>query len=337
VKRPLPFLGRDLVVARLLRRLWLPLGLAACASARLSPPIGSSASFVLEDAVRFAEVFARLSSVTDSAAFLDTAYIARGTPGLRAYQARYPLSGTGLVNAIRRFPQDYASVGQRVDWLATQEDTLRRVLEHYARVVPGAVMLPVYFVVGEHFGVNSGSEVGPLLSIENGAAQIEKTALPEFIAHEMTHIQQFSAVGLARYRELYISRPWLLGVVVREGIAEFVAELVTGRVTQPRAKEYFDRNKRQLWTEFQGLLCSTENGDWVGARTRDPSRPRSLGYAIGAEIARMYYQAAPNKSEALKTLVSSDDYAAIFLASGFSEKYGVSREWTGAVLAACGL
>jgi hypothetical protein len=320
-----------------MKALWLTVVLSACGSVPRAAPASSTASFVLEDAARFAEVYALLPSISDTATFLDTAYIARGTAGLRAYQARYPLSGTGLANAIRRFPQDYANVGRRVSWLATQEDTLRKVLEHYSRVVPGTVMLPVYFVVGEHFGVNSGSEAGPLISIENGAAQVERTTLPEFIAHEMTHIQQFSAVGLARYRELYISRPWLLGVIVREGIAEFFAELVTGRVTQPRAKEYFDRNARQLWMELQELLCATENGDWVGAPTRDPTRPRSVGYAIGAEIARMYYGAAPNKSEALRTLISSDDYASIFLASGFAEKYGGSRERIGAILAACGL
>jgi hypothetical protein len=319
-----------------MRVLCLAVLLAACASGPQPAPAASKPSFILEDAVRFAEVFARLSSVGDSATFLDTAYIARGTPGLRAYQARYPLSGAGLANAIRRFPQDYASVGLRARWLATQDDTLRRVLQQYSRVVPGAVMLPVYFVVGEHFGVNSGSEAGPLMSIENGAAQVERATLPEFIAHEMTHIQQFSAIGLARYRELYISRPWLLGVIVREGIAEFVAELVTGHVTQPRAKEYFERNARPLWTELEGLVCAADNGDWVGAPTRDPTRPRSVGYAIGAEIARMYYRAARNKSEALRTLISSDDYTSIFLASGFAEKHGASRERIGSVLAACG-
>jgi hypothetical protein len=321
----------------LMRGLCLVVVLAACASVPQPAPAVSTPSFILDDAVRFAELFPRLQSVADSATFLDTAYIARGSAGLRAYQARYPLTGAGLVSAIRRFPQDYASIAERLSWLATQRDTLRRVLERYSRVVPNAVMLPAYFVVGEHHGVNSGSEAGPLLSVENGAAQIEKATLPELLAHEMTHIQQFSAVGLARYRELYISRPWLLGVIVREGIAEFVAELVTGRVTQPRAKEYFDRNAQQLWTELEGLLCSTENGDWVGGQPADPSRPSSVGYAIGAEIARMYYQAARDKSEALRTLISSDDYATIFLASGFSAKFGMSRDRVGAILAACGL
>lgn len=319
-----------------MRLLWLAVVLAACAQARHRPQeAAATASFVFEDAARFAEVFARLPSVADSAAFLDTAYIGQGSPGLRAYQVRYPLSGAGLVRAIQRFPDDYASVGRRVTWLATQRDTLRRIVEQYWRIVPGAVVLPVYFVVGEHSGINSGSDAGPLLSIENGAAQIEKATLAELLAHEMTHIQQFSAVGLARYRELYTSRPWLLGVIVREGIAEFVAELVTGRVTQPRAKEYFDRNGQQTWAELAAVLCSKENGDWVGGRPRDPARPSLLGYAVGAAIARAYYSAAQDKSKALETLVHSDDYASIFLASGFPETYGVSAERAAALIAPC--
>ena len=58
--------------------------------------------------------------------------------------------------------------------------------------------LPVYFVVGEHGGINSGSEVGPLHTLENGAATPERSNLSELLAHEVTHIQQFSAVGLPR-------------------------------------------------------------------------------------------------------------------------------------------
>src|SRR5918992_1484187 len=130
-----------------MRRLAVALAVTACAYAGHSSRAVSTASFILEDAVRFAEVFARLPSVADSAAFLDTAYVRKGSPGLRAYEARYPLSGDGLVRAIRGFPQDYGSVGRRVNWLATQEDTLRRVVERYSRVVPNAVLLPVYFVV----------------------------------------------------------------------------------------------------------------------------------------------------------------------------------------------
>jgi hypothetical protein len=280
-------------------------------------------------------VVARLPSVTDSVALLDTGYLAKGTAGLRAYGARYPLSAQGLVTAIRQFQDDYARIGDRLEWLRARTDSLALVTVRYTQLVPAAVVLPVYFVVGEHQGINSGSEAGPLLSIESGAARVSRPAVYALLTHEMTHIQQFSAVGLARYRELYTTRPSLLGGVVREGIAEFVAELIVGRVTQPAAQAYFSEREDEIWRQFLGQLCRKDNGDWMGGRPSDPRRPSSLGYALGAAIARSLYASRDDKAAALAELLRSDDYPRILLASEYAESRGTTRTELEARLRGC--
>lgn len=298
-------------------------------------PQSPGSTFVFEDADRFRHVAARLASVTDSVALLDTGYVLKGSPGLHAYRARYPLSAQGLVAAIRQFREDYSSIGDRVQWLRARKDSLTLVIARYRRLVPTAVVLPVYFIVGEHHGVNSGSEVGPLLSVENGAARVSRPTVYELLAHEMTHIQQFSAVGLARYRQLYTSRPSLLGGVVREGIAEFFAELVVGRVSQAAAQSYFQEREEDVWREFLGELCRKDNGDWMGGRPSDPQRPSSVGYALGAAIARSFYASSDDKTAALKELLTSDDYPSILLRSGYPESRGTQRNEIEARLRGC--
>ena len=308
----------------------------ACGPVVAVPGAFASPTFVFEDADRFRQVAARLSSVTDTVSLLDTGYLARGSAGLRAYRTRYPLSAHGLLAAIREFRDDYSSIGDRVEWLRARKDSLARVVSRYRELVPTAVVLPVYFLVGEHHGVNSGSEAGPLLSVENGAARVSRPTVYELLAHEMTHIQQFSAVGLARYRELYASRPSLLGGVVREGIAEFVAELVVGRVTQAAAQAYFREREEQVWRDFLGELCRKDNGDWMGGRPSDPQKPSSVGYALGAAIARRFYATSVDKAAALKELLGSDDYASILLRSGYAESRGTARGDLEARVRACG-
>jgi len=292
-------------------------------------------SFVTDDVVRFIRAFEALPLVADTAGLLDSAYLARGSPGLRAYAARYPLNANGLATAIARYPADYAGLAGRLRWLEPHLDSLSRVLDRYRELYPAMTDLPVYFVVGEHGGINSGSEVGPLHTLENGAATPERRNLSELLAHEVTHIQQFSAVGLPRYRTLYTTRPSLLGVVVREGIAEFMAELVTGGVTQRRAQEYFTPREDDIWREFRAQVCATSTGEWAGSRPRDPARPSFLGYALGAGIARSYHSRVGNTAVALRTLLTSDDYQTILLESGYIEQRGDNREDVRAALASC--
>jgi hypothetical protein len=306
-----------------------------CGPLGVVPPSSPRSTFVFEDADRFRHVAARLASVTDSVALLDTGYVLKGSPGLHAYRARYPLSAHGLVAAIREFRDDYSRIGDRVEWLRARKDSLALVIAQYTKLVPTAVVLPVYFIVGEHHGVNSGSEVGPLLSVENGAARVSRPTVYELLAHEMTHIQQFSAVGLSRYRELYTTRPSLLGGVVREGIAEFFAELVVGRVSQAAAERYFREREEDVWREFLGDLCRKDNGDWMGGRPSDPQRPSSVGYALGAAIARSFYATSDDKTAALKELLSSDDYPSILLRSGYPESRGTPRNDIEARLRGC--
>jgi hypothetical protein len=307
----------------------------ACGPRAAVPTSSLMPTFVFEDADRFRHVVARLASVTDSVALLDTGYVAKGSPGLRAYRARYPLSAQGLVAAIRRFPDDYSRIGDRVEWLRARKDSLALVVARYTKMVPTAVVLPVYFVVGEHHGVNSGSEAGPLLSVENGAARVSRPNVYELLAHEMTHIQQFSAVGLARYRELYTTRPSLLGGVVREGIAEFFAELVVGRVSQAVAQTYFREREEEVWRQFLSELCRKDNGEWMGGRPSDPKRPSSVGYALGAAIARSFYSRSEDKGAALAELLRSDDYPDILLRSGYPESRGTTRKDMEARLRGC--
>jgi hypothetical protein len=308
----------------------------ACGPVVAVPNASPSPTFVFEDADRFRQVAARLSSVTDSVSLLDTGYLARGSPGLHAYRARYPLTAQGLLAAIRQFRDDYSSIGDRVEWLRARKDSLAQVVARYRELVPTAVVLPVYFLVGEHHGVNSGSEAGPLLSVENGAARVSRPTVYELLAHEMTHIQQFSAVGLARYRELYTSRPSLVGGVVRGGIAELFATLVVGRVSQAAAQTYFRGREDDVWREFLSELCRKDNGDWMSGRPSDPQKPSSVGYALGAAIARSFYANSRDKAAALKELLSSDDYASILVRSGYAESRGTARSELETRLRGCG-
>lgn len=279
---------------------------------------------VYDDVANFAAAFAALAGGGDTAAILQRNYIDRATPGLRLYLTKYPYTAAQLAAAIQRFPQDYAGVAKRLEWLRSQRDSIGQLYAAFARRVPIVATLPLYFVVGVHTGTASGSEVGALISVENGAGNAVRANLSEFIAHELTHIQQFSTIGMPNYQALFGPRKSLLGLTIREGIAELVADLVTGKMTQERARPYLRDNLPSIWREFRKEMCGTETGDWMFRRPANPQQPSFVAYVLGAEIARSYYDGRPDKRQAIIELLAVDDYPAFLVASGFAAARGES-------------
>jgi hypothetical protein len=283
----------------------------------------------------FVEAHARLSTSADTIRVLRDLYFGRATPGLQLYMSKYGLNDSTLREGVRRFPEDYAAVGKRLAWLRTQHDSIQHVYAKFAERVPIKANLPAFFLVGAHTGTASGSEVGPLFSMENGAVNGARPNLPEFLAHELTHIQQFTTIGMPRYQSIFNERMSLLNYTVREGIAEFIADEVTGKLTQERARQYLRPNLRSVWERYRLDMCKRETGDWMFTRPKDPQQPSNLAYALGAEIARTYVSSRSHRGQAVAELLAVDDHVQFLLESGFAQAMGESAEALRDLVRAC--
>lgn len=291
---------------------------------------------VFADVRRFVRAFDALPGSSDTVALLERLYFKEASAGMRAYMARYSLTPVTLAKAIAASPHEYAGVARRLRWMEAERDSLLRLVSGYSRIVGDARLLPAYFLVGENQGMHSGSEVGPLLTVENGAGSgAPKAMLAEVLAHELTHVQQFSAIGLARYRELYSTRPSLLGLAIREGVAEFITELSTGRPTQLAAREYMREHHEEVLRELARNLCEPSGGDWFSGATPSDGRPILLGYAVGAAIARAYHGRAADRTSAIRELVATDDPGHVLIESDILTAIGMSATDTRAALARC--
>jgi len=72
-----------------------------------------------------------------------------------------------------------------------------------------------------------------------------------------------------------------------------------------------------LWEEFKLEMGGTNVSRWLynqGSATAD--RPGDLGYFIGYQIAKAYYDRAPNKRDALRQ-IEVRDAVAFLAASGY--------------------
>jgi uncharacterized protein YjaZ len=146
-------------------------------------------------------------------------------------------------------------------------------------------------------------------------------SVTHLVAHELAHFQQAVAQGVETYRSIFGERQTLLRIAIREGSADFIAELISGNHSNPRAQEYGMRHERELWAEFREAMHQRELGDWMFYRPEKHPWPANLGYFMGYRIAKSYYERHADKSAALRAIMGVTDYEQFLRDSGYEERF----------------
>ncbi len=132
---------------------------------------------------------------------------------------------------------------------------------------------------------------------------------------------------LAALREEYFAifsgeKRTLLATSIREGVATFLSELITGGSEHKNlARDYLLANEQRLWVGFQKEMLGSEMGDWLYQTPVDPDQPQDVGYAMGSRIARAYYDRAPDKQKAAGEIVAVSDYENFLALSGYGDQF----------------
>jgi hypothetical protein len=276
--------------------------------------------FVYDDIHRFNEAFNKFPGSKDSIALLNETYFSKASDGLKVFIRQYGLSDSGLLRAIQKYPDTYVATRNVVNNIEADKEYYLGVLRKYQSIFPNAVFPPFYFLIGERLGINSGSAIGVLFEVEaweNG----EQLLYSSVLAHELTHFQQRTHIGHEKYIAIYGEEKTLLALTIREGVAEFFANLVTGRYTQEKARRYVEQNEKAIWDRFQKDKMNKETGEWMFVQPKDKEQPRDVGYILGARIVQYYYDRATDKQKALKHILNITDYNLFLDQSKYAEKF----------------
>ena len=287
----------------------------------------SAARFVYEDVENFVRAMEQVASGADTAAVLQAEYFDKATPGLRMFIQKYDLTLERLLEAIQEHPQKYSSLDQSLAALRSQESSFRKIYADLQAEIRDAVFPPTYFLVGAHRGIGSGSVEGPLITIEKKTIESISTDLPATLVHEMVHMEQLAALGEAYFAIFNGEEKTLLALSVREGVATYFAERVTGgSVHKNLARKFLLEHEEDLWRRFRPEMLGHETGEWLWSTPSDPEQPRDLGYAIGARIVESFYERAEDKDQAVSEILAITDYEAFLARSGYGEGDHVQPE-----------
>lgn len=298
-----------------------------------------AAGLVTEDLPRFWAAWdetAQTGNRAERVEVFQRSYLDRGTPGLEAFTRLRIHSADELVSAIDKHPRYYASLRGSSGLLEAQKPAIREALQGMAAVYPEGVFPDVYFLIGR---MNSGGtldDAGLLIGLEmygrgNGvplgelgewhrAVLGELANLPDIVAHEWVHFQQSPEVQ---------DQPTLLRAALREGVADFLSELGTGRHINRHVHAWAEPRAAGLWAEFRQAMDGSDYTGWLYDTQAGDGRPADLGYWMGYRIARAYYRRAADKRVAVRDMLHIEDEYAFLEASGVAEEFERAGQGSG--------
>jgi hypothetical protein len=285
--------------------------------------VADRARFVFDDIDHFIHAMDMVAAGAPLVPTLEREYFGRASPGLEQLVVKYPFTAEELARAIEQHPADYYRIPAIADEIRARVDVYRAAYGRFADVVPGVVFPPTYFLVGRHRGIGSGSPVGQLITIERKTDASIKH-LDTLLVHELTHFQQLVSVGPDEFYALFGSKKSLLGLTIREGAAEYVADRVTGRMTQENARGYVIEHEPELWSRFEPAMLSPDTGEWMWSEPSSPEQPRDVAYVIGARIVQAYVDGAPDPHDALRKVFEVVDPESLLLDSGYAEGLAIA-------------
>jgi hypothetical protein len=279
-----------------------------------------------EDIARFWTAYDAVRMETDpvrQAALFQQLYVEPGAPGLRAFMTAKGYTVESYLNVIRSYPRFWDSIRPRTALASQGLVGLEDHLDRFRRLYPELRPAVIYFEIGALRSGGTTLDDKVLIGVEmvTGDQSVDISDMPPrlqafmagylatqplesldlVIVHEVVHTQQKG------------ERRTLLAQVVYEGVADFVAEQVTGRLPNLPYVAYGPANDAAIRAAFQRDMAGDDFSDWLYNNTDNPFGTRDLGYYVGYAIASRYHARAADKRAAVRAMIELDysDQAAV--------------------------
>jgi uncharacterized protein YjaZ len=134
--------------------------------------------------------------------------------------------------------------------------------------------------------------------------------IPYLVAHELVHANQNI---LYKYKIL-------LEQCIIEGSADFLGELISGKVASQEPYSYAKGREISLQQDFMKDMYLGEKDDfanWLYGGKRKDDRPADMGYYIGYAISKAYYEKAADKKKAVYEILNIQDCKEFLKKSGY--------------------
>ena len=288
------------------------------------------ARFITEDIARFWKAYDKALSAPpqERATTFQREYIDPGTIGLKDFARSGRLDAKTLAKRVESNKSFYAAIRPHTVEIERQRSETIAAFLKLKELYPAAIFPDAYFVIGQLGSGGTASDNGLLMGAEmfTRAADVptgelndwqknaimEQREIPPLVAHESIHFQQ-----------KFPTQTSLLCQCLKEGGADFLGELVSGRliIRMRETHQWANARERQLWEEFQKDIDGGAFSRWLYSGSGKDGRPVDLGYWIGYKISEAYYKNAGDKKRAVQEMLVVNDCKGFLKASRYAEKF----------------
>jgi hypothetical protein len=286
------------------------------------------------DANRFAKLF-KDNNGKPSAEQLQKLYLDGSGRGVAVFTPYLIQNAQNLATAIAAEPERYRhAIETCLPIIDSLNADLRSIYLAYQGLMPDKTLPTVHIVFGAG---NSGGTAKPdaqVIGLEvmcgpGTSAESFRNVMRGMFAHETAHSWQKTEL------EPEMNADPLLLATLREGIADYLALTVTGKVPGEDRNVWAQPREAELWSQFntdREIVKANRKGDWeyseTGLKTikhwvwnyqsAPEGWPHEVGYWVGMKICAAYVDKATDKRQAIRELIELKDPAAILKASGYN-------------------
>jgi hypothetical protein len=236
-------------------------------------------------------------------------YLDKGSIGLKDFIPYRIESPKHLLKTVKKKRSDYDSKREDSYKVEFYTDSIRSYYQVLKNIYADAVFPPTYFVIGAFNSGGTSSENGLIIGVE---IQDNIENIPYIVAHELIHFNQ-------NYPN---KNNTLLKQSIKEGSADFIGELISGKHINEKAFKYGNETKELLCKEFVEIMDGVKYKGWLyGSKGKKEGRPNDLGYWIGYKIIKSYYDKSDNKKEAIDDILNIKDFSNFLKKSGYLVEY----------------
>ena len=278
------------------------------------------------------DALATADSKEDSILIIQEQYIEKSTLYFKEFLRLRDFTAEEYVEKIGLYPKFWVSIRPLTEAIENRKEEIEKVFVVYKKMLPNFKQPNVCFAIG---CLRTGGTVAKdllLIGSEIAAANaaVDKSEMTgwlesvignsgdivSMVAHETVHTQQFDSGTIK------LGRKFLLQQTMTEGIADFFTVELLGKNINQSVFDYGEKNKCALKKEFLEDLQKTPKkiNKWLYKGSKSESRPADLGYFIGYEIAKAYYDKSENKEKAIANLLDMKQYKKIFKKSNYKKE-----------------
>jgi len=244
--------------------------------------------------------------------FINQLYIEKGTKGLKALMKSKDYNDTLYLKVIDEYPNFWKSVRPNTLSVKNKTEELNTAIQNLKKLYPELKDAEIYFAIGCLGAAGRTTDNMVLIGTElaTGTSETDVSDFKnDWYKNTFAHNSLDDIVSLNIHEYIHTQQKinnsvQLLNQVIKEGSCDFIAELALEKPLQRAYISYGNLHLDNLKKKFkeQMFLNFGFEDNWLynGLQEGDSA---DLGYYIGYEICKSYYNNSKDKTKAIKDII----------------------------------